>query len=114
LASYRLTIRHGPRVERESFEDLDAAVDAMERHSREIRGEGPLEEVGALRDFEPGQQVHARLELSTGGLFRGREVGIDVMGDGALVPYVGVVRKRRLEPSRDRSAFDALREALTE
>ena len=113
MAGYRLTVRHGSRVERESFEDLDAAVDAMERHSREIRREGPLQEVQALRDFEPSKQVHARLELSTGGLFGGREVGIDVMGDGALVPYVGVIRKRRLEPSRDGSAFDAVREALT-
>ena len=35
------------------------------------------------------------------------------MGDGALVPYTGVVRKRRLEPGRGESAFDAVREALT-
>ena len=90
--------RHGSRVERESFETLDEAIAAMERRAEEIRGEGPLEEVSALRDFEPGQRVHARLELSTGGVLRGREAGIDVMGDGALVPYAGVVRKRRLEP----------------
>jgi len=56
--------------------------------------------------------VQARLELSAGGLLRGREAGLDVMGDGALVPYVGVIRKRRLEPGRGQSAFDAVREAL--
>ena len=43
---------------------------------------------------------------------RGREAGIDVMGDGALVPYAGVVRKRRLEPRDGETAFDAVREAL--
>jgi hypothetical protein len=112
VAAYRLTVRHGPKVERETFEMLDDAVEALERHAEEIRREGPLEEVSALRDFEPGQRVHARLELSTGGFFRGSEAGIDVMGDGALVPYLGVIRKRRLEPARGGSTFDAVREAL--
>jgi hypothetical protein len=56
--------------------------------------------------------VHARLELSAGGLLRGGEAGLDVMGDGALVPYAGTIRKRRLQPHRDQSPFDAVREAL--
>jgi hypothetical protein len=34
------------------------------------------------------------------------------MGDGALVPYTGVVRKHRLEPRDGETAFDAVREAL--
>jgi hypothetical protein len=112
MPRWRLVIRHGPRVERENFDELDSALEAMERHSQEIRREGPLDQISAIRDFEPEQRVHARLELSTGGLFRGREAGMDVMGDGALVPYVGVVRKRRLEPTHGESAFDAIREAL--
>jgi hypothetical protein len=112
MARWRLVIRHGPRVERESFDELDSALAAMERHSDEIRREGPLEEVSAIREYEPGQRVHARLELSTGGPFRGREAGMDVMGDGALVPYVGVVRKRPLEAPPGQSAFDAIRAAL--
>jgi hypothetical protein len=112
VAGYRLVVRHGSRVEREAFDSLDDAIAVMERRSEEIRGEGPLTVVKALRDFEPAQRVHARLELSTGGVLRGREAGIDVMGDGALVPYVGVIRKRRLEPGRGRSAFDAVRQAL--
>ncbi len=112
MSGWRLVIRHGSRVKRESFDDLEDAIAAMERRTQEIRREGPLTTVKALRDFEPGQRVHARLELSTGGIVRGREAGLDVMGDGALVPYAGVVRKRRLDPGRDQSAFDAVREAL--
>jgi hypothetical protein len=84
----------------------------MERHTDRIRGEGPLREVSAIRTYEPGQRVHARLELSSGGFFRGREAGVDVMGDGTLVPYVGVVRKRKLELARGDSAFDAIRGEL--
>jgi hypothetical protein len=113
VAKWRLVIRHGPRVRHEGFDDLDAAIAAMEGNTRQIRREGPLREISAIRDYEPGQRVRARFELSTGGPFRGREAGVDVMGDGALVPYVGVIRKRRLEPERGKSAFDAIRAALT-
>ena len=105
-------IRHGPRVERESFGSLDEAIAAMERRGNEIRAEGPMEEISALRDYAPGQRVHARLELSTGGVLRGREAGVDVMGDGTVVPYVGVIRKRKLEPGDGQTPFDAVREAL--
>jgi hypothetical protein len=108
VAAYRLTVRHGPKVERQTFESLDEAIAAMERRAEEIRGEGPLASVKALRDYEPGERVHARLELSTGGVLRGREAGIDVMGDGVLVPYAGVVRKRRLEPEDGETAFEAV------
>ena len=87
-------------------------MEALERRAGEVRREGPLEEVRALRDFEPGRRVHARLELSTGGVLRGREAGVDVMGDGALVPYAGVVRKRKLEPRGGATAFEAVRDAL--
>jgi hypothetical protein len=34
------------------------------------------------------------------------------MGDGALVPYVGVVRKRKLQIPAGGSAFEALRQAM--
>jgi hypothetical protein len=112
VPTYHLTIRHGSRIAKERFEDLAGAIGAMEERVREIRREGPMDDINALRDYEPGQRVHARLELSTGGLFRGREVGIDVMGDGALIPYTGVVRKRRLEPRDGETAYDAVRGAL--
>lgn len=113
MVKWRLVVRHGPKVGHESFDDLDAAIAALEERAKDIRREGPLRQVSAIRDYEPGQQVRARLELSSGGLFRGREAGLDVMGDGALVPYVGVVRKQRLEPEGGQSPFDAVRAALT-
>jgi hypothetical protein len=112
VAAYRLTVRHGSKVERERFDSLEQAIAALEQRAEEIRGEGPLAGVKTLRDYEPAERVHARLELSTGGVLRGREAGVDVMGDGALVPYVGVVRKRRLEPGDAETAFEAVRGAL--
>ena len=112
MPGWRLVIRHGSRVERESFDDLEAAIGAMQARARQIRAKGPLDQVSALRDYEPARRVHARLELSTGGPWRGREAGVDVMGDGALVPYVGVIRKRKLAAAHGGSPFDAVREAL--
>jgi hypothetical protein len=112
VSGYRLTIRHGSRVRRESFEDLGSAVIAMERAVDQVRAEGPLEGVRVLRDFEPGDRVAARIELSTGGWLRGREAGVDVMGDGSVVAYAGGMGRRQLEPPPDESAFDAVRREL--
>lgn len=69
--------------------------------------------MSAFRTYEPDQRVEARLELSGSGLLRRAEAGLDVMGDGALVPYRGAVVKKRIEPVGGRSAYDAVREALT-
>lgn len=105
---WRLTVRHGSEVDRRSFKTAEEALDELERRAAAIRAEGPLEPKKMLRDFEPEVQVHARLELSGPGLLRGREAGVDVMGDGTLVPYTGAIRKERLEGE----PYEALRKAL--
>jgi hypothetical protein len=84
----------------------------MRQRVDRILAEGPLEPVSGFRDYDPDERVRARLELASGGLLRGREAGLDVMGDGSLVPYVGVIRKGKLEPDPGQTAFDAVREAL--
>ncbi|MGH2981091.1 MAG: hypothetical protein ACRDKV_03490 [Solirubrobacterales bacterium] len=112
MSAWRLTVRHGSNVSRERFASLEAAIEELRRQAEAIRSEGPLPKVSSLRDFEPGQRVHARLEISTGGLLRSRDAGIDVMGDGALVPYRGGLRRTELEPRREQSPFDAIAEAL--
>ncbi len=84
----------------------------MREHADRVRGEGPLDSVKAFREYGPGQRVAGRVELSTGGWLRRREAGIDVMGDGSLVPYSGAIRKRPLDPGDSDSPFDAVREAL--
>jgi len=112
MAGYRLTVRHGPRVEREDFDNLDAAIEALRRHAEEVRGEGPLEGVSAFREYDPDRRVAARLQLTSGGWLRGREAGVDVMGDGALVAYSGAIRRRQLDAGQGRSAFEAVRGEL--
>jgi hypothetical protein len=113
MGRWRLVIRHGSQVQREDFDDLDAAIAAMERHANAIAAEGPLDQISGFREYDPGDRVHARLELSSGGRLRGREAGIDVMGDGALIPYTGLIRRHKLNSSCGESAFEAVREELT-
>ncbi|MEK6276455.1 MAG: hypothetical protein AABM29_00350 [Actinomycetota bacterium] len=109
---YTLTVRHGPDVHREVFHELTAAVAELERRAEQVRAEGSLEKVSMLRDFEPDQQIAARLEISTGGFLRGRDAGVDVMGDGSIVPYQGGVRRQELTPRRGRSVYETVGEAL--
>jgi hypothetical protein len=84
----------------------------MERAVEEVRAAGPLEGVKMLRDFEPDERVAARIELSTGGWLRGRDGGVDVMGDGRLVAYAGGMGRRELEAGSDEAAFEAIRREL--
>jgi hypothetical protein len=111
VSTITLTVRHGSKVQRERYEDLDEAVSALRRRAEEIRGDGPLRSVKAFRDYGPEQRVAGRVELSTGGWLRGRDAGVDVMGDGSLVAYAGGIRKEPLEP-RGEDPFAAVRKAL--
>jgi len=110
--SWRLTVRHGSEVKREQFESLDEAIAELERRAEAIRSEEPIEGVKMFREYEPGQRVHARLELTGPGRIRRPEVGVDVMGDGRLVPYRGGIFKKHLEPGGGSSAYEAVRAAL--
>jgi hypothetical protein len=112
LSGWRLTIRHGSEVERERLDSLDAAIAELERRGEEIRAERPLDDVKMIREYPGADRVHARLEVSGPGLLRRPEAGLDVMGDGRLVPYRGTVFKKQLDPARGQNAYDAVREAL--
>lgn len=112
MAAWKLTVRCGPDVSRSSFDDLDVAVAEMRQRALAIRAAGPTEEVSALRDFKPADQVQARLQLSGRGLLRKPVAGVDVRGDGAFVPYRGGVRREELDPTRHDTPFDLVRETL--
>lgn len=109
---YRLTARHGPRVTRAKFDDLEGALEALERHAKDVRAAGPLKPRKAVREFEPSGQVAGRIEISTGGFFRaGRTAGVDVMGDGTFVAFKGGMSRTELDPG-DEGPFEAVRRAL--
>jgi hypothetical protein len=108
---YTLTIRQGPKVTRERFAELDAAVGAAEERGRELEREADARPVGGsvLRRIEPVQQVVARLELRGPGRLR---AGVDVRGDGSSEAYTGRVKRRLVEQRPGEDAYGALRRAL--
>jgi class 3 adenylate cyclase len=114
VARFVLTIRNGPRVERRRHETLDEAIEALREGIASVLGEAALPEVRMLRTFSPEDRVKARLEISGGRVFRRREAGIDVMGDGSIVPFRGGVFRHPLEPRAEEDAVDAVAAALRE
>ena len=113
MAKYKLTVRTGPRVDRETFENLDEAMAALEERAKEIRSQGRLPQRSFVRDFDPGDQVAGRVELSTSGLLRrGLDAGIDVMGDGRYVPYRGGFGREAIDHG-DGSPFTAVRKVFS-
>jgi hypothetical protein len=113
MATWKLTVRNGSDVSHESFEDLGEAVAEMRQRALDIRTEGPAKPVSALRDYSPGDQVRARLQLSGRGLLRKPVAGVDVRGDGTFMPFRGGVRREELDPTGHETPFDAVREALS-
>jgi hypothetical protein len=109
---WKLTVRNGSDVEHADFGDLGEAVAAMRRTALEIRSAGPARTVRSLRDFEPGAQVLARLQLSGRGLLRKPIAGVDVRGDGTFVPFRGGVGREELDPSSHETPFELVRETL--
>ena len=109
---WKLTVRKGSDVEHASFDELDEAVEALRARALEIRSEGPAKEVRSLRDYGPGDQVQARLQLTGRGLLRKPVAGVDVRGDGTFVPFRGGVGREELDPSSHETPFELVRETL--
>jgi hypothetical protein len=96
-------------VEKQHFEDLVAALDALELEARAFANTERRESaLGIMRSYEPDEIVALRAEVS------GRRVhaGVDVRGDGSAEAFTGRVRRRLLTPDAGESPYDTLRRAL--
>jgi hypothetical protein len=110
--SWKLTVRDGSEVSHASFDDLEEAVAAMRERAMAIRSQGPVERASFVRDYEPRDQVRARLQLSGRGLLRKPVAGIDVRGDGTFMPFRGGLGREELDPTAYDTPFDLVRETL--
>jgi hypothetical protein len=108
-------VRTGAKVERRRFDALDRAFDALEAGIAELAGSAAQQPPPVrLRRFAPEDQVVARVELSGPERHLARtHAGVDVRGDGRTEAYLGRVRRRPVEPTREEDAIGALRRALS-
>ena len=109
--TYRVTVRVGPKVERQRFDGLDDALAALEGRARELAGQANARPTGGrlMKRFDPVQQVAARIELAGPGRVR---AGVDVRGDGSSEAFIGKLRRQLIEQRRGESPYDALRREL--
>ncbi len=113
MANWKLTVRHGPDVSRQSFDDLDEALGAARQAADEVISEGPLDSVSAIRDYEPGQIVNARIEISGKGFFSPPTAGFDIQVDLSVIPYAGGVKRQTLEGATVPQAMKSLKMFLS-
>jgi hypothetical protein len=107
---FTLTIRNGPRVERERFDALEPALDELEQRMRALANTQRRDPIDLkYREFAAVQQVMARGEVAGP---RGLRGGIDVRGEGSAEAFTGRLRRRLLEPRPDETPYDALRREL--
>jgi hypothetical protein len=113
MRRYTLTARVRGKVTHERFDDLESALDDLERRGHALQGRADADLVGGslMRRFQPEEQVTARLELSGPRRLR---VGVDIRGDGTAMPFTGSLIRKPVERLRGESAYDALRRAASE
>ena len=111
MAAWKLTERVRGKVDRESFESIDAALAELESRAdaRAREADAEPEGGGIMRRIEPVQQVVARLELSGPRRLR---AGVDVRGDGSTEAWTGRFRREVIQERAGENAFIALRRAL--
>jgi hypothetical protein len=108
-AAFKLTVRHGPRVERERFATLSAALAALESRLGAL-DTGRAKTVRFMsREFRPVGQVVARGEIVGPRRLR---AGVDVRGDGSSEAWTGRWRRTLVEQRGGESAYEALRRVL--
>jgi hypothetical protein len=111
VASWKLKVRAGSRVERTRFDDADSAIAALEERGAELQRSANAKTIDLKlgRKFDPVQQVTARLELSGPGRVR---AGVDVRGDGSVESWTGRIGRSLVEQRGGESAYAALRRVV--
>ncbi len=114
MASWTLKIRIGSQFERSRFEELDAAIDALEERLDELAQSTRREDFHFFsRTIEAARQVAVRGEIAgPGRIVPAVQGGIDLRGDGSMEAFTGHARRRLVEAERGETAVDALRRVL--
>ena len=114
---FRVTARVGPRVVKHASESLEDALAWVQTEATKMAGgeahRAPVRR--GKRNYEPVQQVGARLEVrGPQRFFADVTGGIDVRGDGSIEAWTGGARRQVVEQRDGETPFDALRRRLSE
>ena len=112
--AFRIVTRNGAKVTRQRAASLGEALDLVERYGRGLAAQPRRQEVDLrFRAFSPADQVAARVEVSGPQRWRPAvRAGIDVRGDGGVVPWTGHGSREPIGAQDAESPYDALRRAL--
>ena len=110
MSGWRVTVRTGPKVEKERYDAVEAALDAVEMHARATANTERRTAIDTkVRRYEARDQVAARVELSGPSV----HAGVDVRGDGAVQAWTGRWRRRPLSLEDGETVYEALRRQIT-
>ncbi len=108
-ARYVLTLRREGAAEKQRFDTLADAVDALEREARAFANtERRAARTVLTRKYDAVQLVPMRAALSA----RGVRCGVDVRGDGSTEAWTGRWRRDVVTQRPEESPYDALRRVL--
>jgi hypothetical protein len=114
--AYRVSVRSGGSVVRETVDEVGEAVGWVERAARETEQRPQLDAIDLrARRFEPEDLIAARAELAGPQRWRPDvRAGLDVRGDGSVRAWTadGATGRAELEPRDGEDAYAALRRAL--
>src|SRR5438270_12748937 len=116
MGGWTLKVRVGSQVERARFDELDPALDALERRVDDLARTTRRDDVQFFRrTIEAARQVAARAEVAgPGRLLPSVRGGVDVRGDGTTEAFTGRSPRRLVEPEGGESPVAALRRTLTQ
>jgi len=110
MPRWKLTVRHGSRVEHRRLDTLEEAVETLRDRIDKLAGTASRKPVEVFsRRFEPVAQVTARGEIAGP---RGVRAGIDLRGDGSKEAFVGRWRRSVVAVAPGETPYDALRREL--
>ena len=114
MATWTLTVRDGPRVERSRFDTLGAALAGLEQRMDELAPKARRESIQVFkRSYDAVRQVAVRGELAgPGRLLPSVRGGIDLRGDGSAEAYTGHWRRSLVSLRAGETPYEGLARAL--
>ncbi|CAB4864895.1 MAG: hypothetical protein F2799_01980 [Actinobacteria bacterium] len=111
---WRLVVRDGAKVRRSQWDSLKRALEQLQAETAAAATRTPSAAVDLkIREFQPEDLVAMRVQLKGPQRFVPKvRCGMDVRGDGSLLPWIGGAGRKQVECKGKETAWQALRREL--